>query len=92
MEDPGDKWFQQAIPAPEEVREITASEQECLEKLLLLLEENNVQLLFVSVPFKSQMGLNSIEQVKSNNYLRERYANGSTVRMLDMSTATVQTK
>lgn len=85
MEDPGDEWFQQAIPAPEEVREITPSEQECLEKLLLLLEEHNVQLLFASVPFKGQMGMSSIEQVKINNFLQERYVNESTIQMLDMN-------
>lgn len=85
MEDPGDGWFQQAIPVPEELREITPSEKECLEKLLLLLEEKQVTLLFASVPFKSQMGLNSIEQIKINNYLRENYVNGSTVQMLDMN-------
>lgn len=85
MEDPGDGWFRQAVPASEELREITPSEKECLEKLLLLLEENDVKLLFVSVPYKGQMGLNSMEQVKINNYLRENYVNGSTVRMLDMN-------
>lgn len=85
MEDPGDGWFQQEIPKPEETREITPSEKECLEKLLLLLEENNVQLLFVSIPYKGQLGLNSIEQIKINNYLREQYVNGSTIRMLDMN-------
>ena len=44
-----------------------------------------MQLLFVSVPFKAQMGISSIEQVKINNYLRKHYVNGSTVRMLDMN-------
>ena len=85
MTDPEDGWFRQEIPDPEELREITPSEKECLEKLLLLLEEEHVRLLFVSVPFKSQMGLDSIEQVKINNYLREHYANGDTVDMLDMN-------
>lgn len=85
MTDSEDGWFRQEIPGPEELREITPSEKECLEKLLLLLEEEHVRLLFVSVPFKSQMGLSSIEQVKINNYLREHYVNGSTVDMLDMN-------
>lgn len=85
MADPEDGWFQQSIPSPEDVREITPSEKECLEKLLLLLEENHVQLLFVSVPYKSQMGLNSIEQIKINNYLQENYVDEFTVQMLDMN-------
>ena len=85
MEDPGDGWFRQAVPGPEETRELTPSEKECLEKLLLLLEEEGVRLLFVSVPFKSQMGLDSMEQVKINNYLREHYVDGSRVDLLDMN-------
>lgn len=31
------------------------------------------------------MGLDSIEQIKINNYLRETYVNGDTVRLLDMN-------
>lgn len=85
MEDPDDGWFQQAVPRPDELREITPTEKECLEKLLLLLEEKQVTLLFASVPFKSQMAQSSIEQIKINNYLRENYVNGSTVQMLDMN-------
>ncbi len=85
LEDPGDGWFTQEVPPLDETREITPSEKECLEKLLLLLEKEQVQLLFVSVPFKAQMGISSIEQVKINNYLRKHYVNGSTVRMLDMN-------
>lgn len=81
--DPGDDWFQQT--PPEDIREITPTEKECLEKLLALLEERNIPLLFVSVPFKVQMDLNSMEQVKINNYLRENYVNGDTVRLLDMN-------
>lgn len=81
--DPGDGWFQQT--PPEDIREITPTEKECLEKLLALLEERNIPLLFVSVPFKVQMDLNSMEQVKINNYLRENYVNGDTVRLLDMN-------
>lgn len=81
--DPGDDWFQQT--PPEDLREITPTEKECLEKLLALLKERNIPLLFVSVPFKIQMDLDSIEQVKINNYLRENYVNGDTVRLLDMN-------
>lgn len=81
--DPGDGWFLQA--PPEETREITPTERECLEKLLALLEEKDIPLLFVSVPFKIQMDLDSLEQIKINNYLRENYVNGDTVRLLDMN-------
>lgn len=82
-EDPGDGWFQQT--PPQEMREITPTEKECLEKFLALLEKKNIPLLFVSVPFKTQMDLDSIEQIKINNYLVENYVNGDTVRLLDMN-------
>lgn len=82
-EDPGDGWFRQA--PPEETREITPTEKECLDRLLALLEKRDIPLLFVSVPFKIQMDLDSLEQIKINNYLRENYVNGSTIQLLDMN-------
>lgn len=85
MENPEDGWFRQTVPPPEDMREITPSEKECLEKLLLLLDENHVQLLFVSVPYKIQMGINSIDQIRINHYLQENYVDENTVRMLDMN-------
>lgn len=81
--DPGDGWFDQA--PPEELRALTPSEEECLKWFLALLEEKGVELVFVSLPFKQQMGLNSMEAVKINNYLRENYVNGDTVKLLDMN-------
>ncbi len=82
-EDPGDNWFQQT--PPEELRKISPVEQECLDKFLAMLAENGVSLLFVSVPFRTQKGLDSIEQIKINNYLRENYVNGDTIQLLDMN-------
>lgn len=81
--DPGDGWFSQT--PPEETRALTPSEEECLERFLDLLEENGVELVFVSLPFKQQMGLDSMEAIKINNYLREHYVNGGTVKLLDMN-------
>lgn len=81
--DPGDGWFDQA--PTEEARALTPSEEECLEWFLDLLEENGVELVFVSLPFKQQMGLDSMEAIKINNYLREHYVNGDTVKLLDMN-------
>ncbi len=83
--DPGDGWFEQEAPSTDEIREITSTEKECLEKMLLLLREKEVQLLFVSVPYKEQMGLNSMEMMKINNYLRENYVDDNKIRLLDMN-------
>ena len=83
--DPEDGWFEQEAPGTDEIREITPTEEECLEKFLLLLEEKGIRLVFVSVPYKAQMGLDSLEMMKINNCLRERYVDGETVCLLDMN-------
>lgn len=83
--DPGDGWFQQEIPAIYETRALTPSEKDSLDKLLKLAEENNIQLLFVSVPFKIQAGLDSIEQIKINNFLQANYVNDDHIKLLDMN-------
>lgn len=82
---PQDDWFLQDTSQIDEIRELTFSQKECLDKLLALLEERNIPLIFVSVPYKEQMGLNSIEQIKINNYLEQNYVNSDTVYMLDMN-------
>lgn len=83
LEDPGDGWFQQEVP--EEGQALTADEEECLQWFLALLEEKDIPLLMVSLPFKQQMGQDSLEQVKINNYLRENYVDGDKVKLLDMN-------
>ena len=84
-QDPHDDWFLQDTSQINEIRELTFSEKECLDKLLLLLEEREIPLLFVSVPYKEQMGLNSIEQIKINNYLKINYVDDDMVQMWDMN-------
>lgn len=81
--DPGDGWFAQTPPREEQAP--TPTETECLENLLELLEEKNVPLVFVSLPYRQQMGMDSIQQIKVNNYLRRHYVNGESVKMLDMN-------
>ena len=83
--DPGDGWFSQDLSRLEATRAITPTEAECLENLLALLAEKDIPLVFVSVPFKIQIGLDSVEMVKINNYLREHYVDDARVFMLDMN-------
>lgn len=83
LEDPGDGWFSQT--PPEELQAITPSEAECFERLLDLLEEKDIPLVLVSLPFRRQMGVDSIQQIKVNNYLREHYVDGDAVQLLDMN-------
>lgn len=81
--DPGDGWFDQSPPREEQPP--TPSETECLENLLALLEEKGVPLMFVSLPYRQQMGMDSLQQIKVNNYLRSHYVNDASVQMLDMN-------
>lgn len=83
LEDPGDGWFTQAVP--EEEQALTPSEEECFQWFLALLEEKDIPLVLVSLPFKQQMGQDSLEQVKINNYLRNHYVDGDRVQLLDMN-------
>lgn len=81
--DPGDGWFDQTPPQEEQTP--TETELECLENLLELLAEKDIPLVFVSLPYRQQMGMDSIQQIKVNNYLRNHYVNGGSVQMLDMN-------
>lgn len=81
--DPGDGWFDQTPPQEEQAP--TPTETECLENLLALLAEKNIPLVFVSLPYRQQMGMDSLQQIKVNNYLRRHYVNGGSVKMLDMN-------
>ena len=83
--DPGDGFFYQDMSKVTEARPLTDSQKECLDNLILLLEEKDIKLLFVGVPYKMQMGLDSVEMVKINNYLEQNYVDGDRIQMLDMN-------
>lgn len=85
LPDHGDGWFSQDPPPPWETRPLNETEEECFERFLELLAEKDIPLLLVSVPFKVQMGLDSMEVMKINSYLRENYVDGENVRLLDMN-------
>lgn len=83
LADPGDGWFSQ--PVSDESQALTPSEEECFRWFLELLEEKDIPLVLVSLPFKQQMGQDSQEQVKINNYLKENFVDGDKVKLLDMN-------
>lgn len=85
MMDIGDGFFYQDMSKVTEVRPLTPTQEECLENFILLLKEKDIDLLFVGVPYKTQMGLDSIEMVKVNNYLQKKYVDNDKIRMLDMN-------
>lgn len=80
-----DDYFKADTREMKELREITDTETECLEKLLDLAEENHISILFTSVPFKEQLGMTSLEMIKINNYLQKFYVNDENIQLLDMN-------
>lgn len=80
-----DDYFMQDAADLEEMVEITETEKESLERILKLAEEYDINVLFVSVPFKQQLGMDSLHMIKVNNYVKEHYTNGTSVQMLDMN-------
>ncbi len=80
-----DDYFEKDVSDIDEIQAITDTERESIEKVIQLAEENNIQLLFVSVPYKQQLEMDSEELIKINNYLQETYVNGDNVQMLDLN-------
>lgn len=80
-----DKYFQTDTKNVKELMGITDTEKESVERILNLAEENGVKVLFVSVPFKQQLGMDSINMIKINNYISENYVDEKNVYMLDMN-------
>lgn len=64
---------------------INATEKECFEKMLALAEKKGIRVLLTTVPFKEQLGMDSLRLIEINNYLRNEYVEGSDLRLLDMN-------
>lgn len=83
--DEEDLYFQTDVSQINAWESINATEQECLEGILDLAKENNIKILFVSVPFKEQLGMDSLRLIRINRYLEMEYVDDSDVKMLDMN-------
>lgn len=80
-----DTYFEQDFQAISESRELEAAQKEDLEYLIELARENDVKILFLSVPYKIQMDFPSVELIKCNNYLQENYVDDEWIYMLDLN-------
>lgn len=67
------------------IQAINATEKECFEKILSLAEEKGIKILLTTVPFKEQLGMDSLHLIEINNYLRNEYVDGSGLQLLDMN-------
>lgn len=84
MEDP-DGYFDIDPSQLEEIQEITVTEKDSIEEILSIAKDNNIKVLFTSIPFRTQMDVNSLEMIKINNYLKKHYVDDENVQLLDMN-------
>lgn len=80
-----DDYFETDTSLITGMQPITASEKECFENLLALAEEKGIRILLTTVPFKEQLGMNSLQLIEINNYLRHEYVEGGDIGLLDMN-------
>lgn len=80
-----DDYFETDTTQMNEMEEINETERECLEGVLSIAEEKGIDILLVTVPFKQQLGMDSMRMIRVNNYLRDQYVDGDHVRMLDLN-------
>lgn len=64
---------------------IQEEQKEYLDKIVKLADENDMQILFISVPYKYTQEFTAEINVKINNYLRNNYESDS-VKFFDMNT------
>lgn len=83
--DEADDYFAADTAHMDEIGTITDTEKESIEEILSVAKDRGILVVFASVPFKEQMGMDSLEMIKINNYLRETYADKEKVWMLDMN-------
>lgn len=82
--DPGDDYFSQDTGMVRETTELTSTEKVALEKLLSLIHDEGISLAFISIPYKQQMNLDSMQQIKINNALVAEFL-GDQIPLLDMN-------
>lgn len=80
-----DNYFSTDLSTVTEERAITPEQKEYLDKILAITSENNIQILFVTVPYKVTQNFTAIENTKVNNYLRNNYSSEN-INFLDMNT------
>lgn len=80
-----DDYFETDTAVIQETQSINETEEECFEKILELAREKDIKILLVGVPFKEQLGMDSLQMIKVNNYLENVYVDDDNIRLLDMN-------
>ncbi len=80
-----DDYFDQDLSLDEEVLPLSEGQKASMDQVVALAKQHGAQLLFVTVPYKEQMGMNSVENHRISNYLRQLYEGDPAVQVLDMN-------
>lgn len=80
-----DDYFSQDFSVINEEQALGKRAEEKLQDILQLAEKNQIKVLFLSIPFKQQLGVSSVDSIRMNNYVDAKYVNGESVRMLDLN-------
>lgn len=79
-----DDYFTNDFSTVTEESVIEPEVDKALQDLLQVAEKNHIAILFVSLPFKIQMGYDSEQLVQNNNYIRNHYCDGK-MKLLDFN-------
>lgn len=83
-----DDYFEQDFSKIKEVTALPEAYQDIIEEIIKTCREIDCQILFLCIPYKVQVDVNSIELVKYNNYLEEVYVNNEDIHIYDMQKMT----
>lgn len=79
-----DDYFTKDFSGITEEMSLEPEVDEALQELLQVAKENQIAVLFVSLPFKVQMGYPSEQLVQNNTYIQNRYCDENT-KLLDFN-------
>lgn len=80
-----DEYFSQDFSAVTEKQKLGSRAEEKLQDILSIAKEEDIKILFFSIPFKEQLGVNSVESIQMNNYVEASYVDGDRINMLDLN-------
>lgn len=80
-----DGYFNQDFNEIDDEKTLKVSQEECLNSIIKKADENNIKILFITVPYKEQLGMTSMDNVKINNYIRKKYVDNDNIKIIDFN-------
>ena len=80
-----DDYFEQDLSLEEETLPLTDAQKASMDRVVEIIKRHGTQLLLITVPYKEQMGMTSVENHRANNTLRLWYEGDPSVQFLDLN-------